>query len=135
MIARTSGPRISITGLGCHVPERVLTNEDLAAMVDTNDEWIRDHTGIRERRIAAADDKRTLGEPGREHAVRLRDRVDESGAARREVVGGGSGHPELIRQNRSGRRERHVGRHGRDDQQVDRGGVGAGHLEGTPARG
>jgi 3-oxoacyl-[acyl-carrier-protein] synthase-3 len=59
MIARTSGPRISITGLGCHVPERVLTNEDLAAMVDTNDEWIRDRTGIRERRIAAADEALT----------------------------------------------------------------------------
>lgn len=59
MIARTSGPRISITGLGCHVPERVLTNDELAAMVDTNDEWIRDRTGIRERRIAAADEALT----------------------------------------------------------------------------
>jgi 3-oxoacyl-[acyl-carrier-protein] synthase-3 len=34
------------------VPEPVLTNDDLAKMVDTNDEWIRGHSGIRERRIA-----------------------------------------------------------------------------------
>ena len=59
MIGRTSGPRISITGLGCHVPERVVTNDDLATMVDTNDQWIRERTGIRERRIAAADEALT----------------------------------------------------------------------------
>jgi 3-oxoacyl-[acyl-carrier-protein] synthase-3 len=41
-----------MTGLGCHVPERVLTNDDLAQIVDTTDEWIRDRTGIRERRVA-----------------------------------------------------------------------------------
>jgi 3-oxoacyl-[acyl-carrier-protein] synthase-3 len=52
VIASAVGPRISITGLGCHVPERVLTNDELATMVDTNDEWIRERTGIRERRIA-----------------------------------------------------------------------------------
>jgi 3-oxoacyl-[acyl-carrier-protein] synthase III len=60
MIARTAGqPKISITGLGCHVPEKVLTNDDLAAMVDTTDEWIRERTGIRERRIAADDEALT----------------------------------------------------------------------------
>ncbi|MFZ1881316.1 MAG: beta-ketoacyl-ACP synthase III [Gaiellaceae bacterium] len=59
MIGRTSGPRISITGLGCHVPERIVTNDDLAAMVDTNDQWIRERTGIRERRIAADDEALT----------------------------------------------------------------------------
>jgi len=53
MISRAQGPPISITGLGCYVPERVLTNEELATIVDTSDEWIRDRTGIRERRIAA----------------------------------------------------------------------------------
>ncbi|MGH3002639.1 MAG: beta-ketoacyl-ACP synthase III [Gaiellaceae bacterium] len=55
MIARTSGAPVSITGLGCHVPERVLTNGELSTLVDTSDEWIRDRTGIRERRIAADD--------------------------------------------------------------------------------
>jgi len=53
MIARANGMHVSITGLGCHVPERVMTNDDLAQIVDTSDEWIRDRTGIRERRIAA----------------------------------------------------------------------------------
>jgi 3-oxoacyl-[acyl-carrier-protein] synthase-3 len=41
-----------ITGWGMAVPERVLTNDDLARMVDTNDEWIMDRTGIRQRHIA-----------------------------------------------------------------------------------
>ncbi len=41
-----------ITGWGMAVPERVLTNDDIARMVDTSDEWIRARTGIRERRIA-----------------------------------------------------------------------------------
>ncbi len=59
MIARATGRKISITGLGCHVPERVVTNAELAAMVDTNDEWIRERTGIRERRIAADDEALT----------------------------------------------------------------------------
>jgi 3-oxoacyl-[acyl-carrier-protein] synthase-3 len=53
MISRANGRPISITGLGCHVPERVVTNDELAAFVDTNDAWIRDRTGIRERRVAA----------------------------------------------------------------------------------
>ena len=42
-----------IAGTGGHLPERVLTNEELARTVDTTDEWIRERTGIRERRIAA----------------------------------------------------------------------------------
>jgi 3-oxoacyl-[acyl-carrier-protein] synthase III len=53
VIGRATGRRVSITGLGCYVPEKVLTNDDLATMVDTSDEWIRSRTGIRERRIAA----------------------------------------------------------------------------------
>ena len=53
MIASANGSAISITGLGCRVPERVITNDELATMMDTNDEWIRERTGIRERRIAA----------------------------------------------------------------------------------
>jgi 3-oxoacyl-[acyl-carrier-protein] synthase-3 len=56
VIARANGMHVSITGLGAHVPERVLTNEELAETVDTSDEWIRDRTGIRERRIAASDE-------------------------------------------------------------------------------
>jgi 3-oxoacyl-[acyl-carrier-protein] synthase-3 len=56
MIGTTNGVPVSITGLGCHVPERVVTNEELAQLVDTSDEWIRMRTGIRERRFAADDE-------------------------------------------------------------------------------
>jgi 3-oxoacyl-[acyl-carrier-protein] synthase III len=48
-----SDVHVTITGLGAHVPERVLTNDELAQLVDTSDEWIVERTGIRERRIAA----------------------------------------------------------------------------------
>ncbi len=40
-----------VTGIGTSLPEKVITNDDLAAMMDTSDEWIRERTGIRERRI------------------------------------------------------------------------------------
>ena len=53
MLGSASGRRIGITGLGIHVPERVVTNDDLAQVVETSDEWIRERTGIRERRMAA----------------------------------------------------------------------------------
>jgi 3-oxoacyl-[acyl-carrier-protein] synthase-3 len=56
MIGSANGGAISITGLGCHVPERVITNDELSTMMDTNDEWIRERTGIRERRIAAPEE-------------------------------------------------------------------------------
>jgi 3-oxoacyl-[acyl-carrier-protein] synthase-3 len=49
----SNGNAVSITGLGAHVPERVLTNDELSQMVETSDEWIVQRTGIRERRIAA----------------------------------------------------------------------------------
>ena len=42
-----------IAGIGSYAPVRVLTNADLERMVATSDEWIRERTGIRERRIAA----------------------------------------------------------------------------------
>jgi len=45
-----------ITGWGMSVPEAILTNDDLSKMVDTNDQWIRERTGIRERHIASDDD-------------------------------------------------------------------------------
>ncbi len=44
-----------ITGVGSYVPDEVLTNADLEKIVETNDEWIVSHTGIKERRIAAED--------------------------------------------------------------------------------
>jgi 3-oxoacyl-[acyl-carrier-protein] synthase-3 len=50
---------VSITGLGAYAPDRVLTNAELATMVETSDEWIQERTGIRERRIAAPDQAMT----------------------------------------------------------------------------
>ena len=46
-------PGAKISALGCYVPPGVLTNSDLEKMVETNDQWIRERTGIRERHIAA----------------------------------------------------------------------------------
>ena len=46
-------PRRSIIeGVGAYLPKRVLTNDELSAIVETSDEWIRERTGIRERRVA-----------------------------------------------------------------------------------
>jgi 3-oxoacyl-[acyl-carrier-protein] synthase III len=57
MIAATKGGvAISITGLGCKVPDHVVTNDDLKQYVDTTDEWIRERTGIRERRMASKEE-------------------------------------------------------------------------------
>ena len=42
-----------ILGLGSYVPEKILTNADIEKLVDTNDEWITERTGIKERRICA----------------------------------------------------------------------------------
>jgi 3-oxoacyl-[acyl-carrier-protein] synthase-3 len=56
MTRRPEGVRgTTITGTGMYVPDRVLTNADLAKLVDTSDAWIVERTGIRERRIAAPD--------------------------------------------------------------------------------
>ena len=59
MIGRSNGAPVSITGLGTYAPERVLTNDELAKLVDTSDEWIIERTGIKERRIAAPEQAMT----------------------------------------------------------------------------
>ena len=46
--------RSRITGLGFHVPPRVVTNHDLSQLMDTNDDWIVERTGIRERHFVDA---------------------------------------------------------------------------------
>ncbi len=48
--------RVGIVGLGAYLPERVMTNDEWTAYVDTSDEWIRQRTGIERRRIAAPDE-------------------------------------------------------------------------------
>ena len=56
------GQRVALIGIGSHVPERVMSNDEIASMVETSDEWIAQRTGIRERRIAAEpDSSATLG--------------------------------------------------------------------------
>jgi 3-oxoacyl-[acyl-carrier-protein] synthase III len=52
----TANGRISITGIGSHAPAGVMTNTELAALVDTSDEWIVERTGIRERRVAGPEE-------------------------------------------------------------------------------
>jgi 3-oxoacyl-[acyl-carrier-protein] synthase-3 len=52
-------PNAVITGWGMYAPSRVMTNDDLAKIVDTSDEWIVSRTGIRERRIAGDDENTT----------------------------------------------------------------------------
>src|ERR687895_803665 len=59
MLGSANGARIGITGLGTHVPERILTNDELSRIVDTSDEWILERTGIRERRIAKREEALT----------------------------------------------------------------------------
>ncbi len=52
-----TGRRAQFRGVGAYLPERVVTNDELAAGMDTSDVWIRERTGIRERRIAAPGEK------------------------------------------------------------------------------
>jgi 3-oxoacyl-[acyl-carrier-protein] synthase-3 len=54
--AATVGAPISITGLGSKVPDRVVSNDELAQYVETSNEWILERTGIRERRMAAKEE-------------------------------------------------------------------------------
>lgn len=63
-----------IAGTGSYLPEKVLTNHDLERMVETSDAWIRERTGIRERRICAEGESTT---DLAEHA--LRQALDASG--------------------------------------------------------
>ncbi|HYO88601.1 MAG TPA: beta-ketoacyl-ACP synthase III [Candidatus Limnocylindrales bacterium] len=76
-----SSPAVSPTGLYAHVagwgmavPDRVLSNEDISAIVETTDEWIMSRTGIRERRIAS--DRESTATLGLKAAQRALDVAD-----------------------------------------------------------
>ncbi|MEP6696224.1 MAG: beta-ketoacyl-ACP synthase III [Pseudonocardiales bacterium] len=56
MNTATGSPGARILGLGHYRPSKVLTNDDIAALVDTSDEWIRDRVGVASRHIAADDE-------------------------------------------------------------------------------
>ena len=59
-----------IAGTGGHLPERVVTNHELSERIDTSDEWIRERTGIRERRLAAPGETACdLAEPASRRAL------------------------------------------------------------------
>ncbi len=58
-VSPPSSRQAAITAVGHYLPEQRLTNSDLEGMVETNDEWIRTRTGIRERRILGDDGKAT----------------------------------------------------------------------------
>jgi len=52
----TAGRHATIAGVGSHLPERVVPNAWFERLVETSDEWIRERTGIAERRFAAEDE-------------------------------------------------------------------------------
>jgi 3-oxoacyl-[acyl-carrier-protein] synthase III len=72
----TERPGSQILGTGAYAPEKILTNRDLEKMVDTSDEWIRERTGINERRIAAD------GEAASDLALRASQRALEAAGVR-----------------------------------------------------
>jgi 3-oxoacyl-[acyl-carrier-protein] synthase-3 len=64
-------PYAHITGWGMALPPRIVTNDELSKRIDTTDEWIQSHTGIRERRIAS--EEQTTASLGAEAAMRALD--------------------------------------------------------------
>ena len=82
-----------IAGTGGYLPERVLTNADLARMVDTTDEWIVDRTGVRKRHIAAEGE--TTCDLA-EHASRRALEAAGSGPCDIDLVVVGTATPDLI---------------------------------------
>lgn len=65
-------PYAHITGWGMAIPHKVLTNDDLSKIIDTNDEWIRERTGIRQRYIAAdSDTSASLGADAAFNAIKV----------------------------------------------------------------
>ena len=70
-----------ITGLGFYVPDNVVTNEDLSKVIDTNDEWIQERTGIKERRhiIPGHDTTTSMGVKAAKIAI------ERSGVAKEDI--------------------------------------------------
>ena len=67
-----NGRYAHITGWGISVPEKVLTNDEISTNLDTNDEWIRDRTGIHQRHIAGPEEtSASLGAAAAIHALRV----------------------------------------------------------------
>lgn len=60
---------IQILGTGAYVPEKVLTNDDLAAMVDTSDEWITQRVGVKTRHISVNESAAEMGAKAAQRAL------------------------------------------------------------------
>ncbi|MGN0373379.1 MAG: beta-ketoacyl-ACP synthase III [Enterocloster sp.] len=68
-----------IIGTGSYAPEQIVTNDDLAKIMDTSDEWIRSRTGIGERRI-------TMGDSTSDMAARAAERaIEQAGISPEEI--------------------------------------------------
>ncbi|KFD39416.1 3-oxoacyl-ACP synthase III family protein [Schleiferia thermophila] len=67
--------RSKISGIGHYVPENVVTNHDLAKMMDTSDEWIIERTGIKERRFVKPGDGNTPSTMGTKAALQAMERA------------------------------------------------------------
>lgn len=61
MTQQIPGTSFSILGTGAYVPERIVTNDELSTLVETNDEWIKQRVGISERHIAANESCADMG--------------------------------------------------------------------------
>ena len=84
---------IKIVGTGRAVPKKVVTNDDLSRMVETNDEWIRTRTGIRERRVCEDETTVSLATEAAKHAVeaaseQLHNRVAETACGQQDDIVG-----------------------------------------------
>lgn len=71
-----------IIGLGHYVPENVVTNDDLSKIMDTNDEWIQERTGVKERRWARPEDKETTFTMGLKAA---KNAIEDSGLDKNDI--------------------------------------------------
>lgn len=82
-----------IAGTGAYLPDKVLTNEDLAKIVDTSDEWIQSRTGIRERHVAAPG--QTTSDLGHQAALRAMEAAGVT-AADLDMIVVGTTTPDLV---------------------------------------
>jgi 3-oxoacyl-[acyl-carrier-protein] synthase III len=71
-----------IAGLGFYVPENIVTNDDLSKLMDTNDEWIQERTGIKERRHVQIGDGNTTTSMGVKAAQIA---IERSGVAKEDI--------------------------------------------------
>ncbi|MFD2909709.1 3-oxoacyl-ACP synthase III family protein [Flavobacterium ardleyense] len=70
-----------ITGLGYYVPDNVVTNDDLSKLMDTNDEWIQERTGIQERRYVIRGEDTTTSMGVKAAAIA----IERSGVAKEDI--------------------------------------------------